>query len=81
MDGHLDPRQANLNDLRARISVAAYKVDPVAVAGAVVAQRWSLAIRSGVRLSPADVARRRSRARVRRVERLARPRRPDALAA
>jgi hypothetical protein len=81
MDGHLDHDDINLNDLRARISVAAYKVDPVAVADAIVRRRWRVAIVPEPRPWPADMPRRRTRARVSRIPRRRSIRRADVLAA
>jgi hypothetical protein len=81
MDGHLDHDDINLNELRARISVAAYKVDPVAVADAIVRRRWSLAIFSDPRPWSVNAPRRRPRARVTCIPRRGNAVRAGALAA
>lgn len=76
----MDHDDTNLNELRARVAVAAYKVDPVAVADAIVRRRWSLAIFSDPRPWTENAPRRRTRARATCIPRRATVRRAGALA-
>lgn len=55
----------NLHELRDQITVSAYRVDPVAVADAIVRRRWSVAIAPQTGLRPSSAPRGRGRARVR----------------
>jgi hypothetical protein len=60
----VDQRDRNLNELRDRITVAGYEVDPVAVADAIVRRRWSVAVAPQPGPAPSMRSRRSSRARV-----------------
>jgi hypothetical protein len=76
-----DHRDSELHELRSRITSAEYRVDPGAVADAIVRRRWSV----DIALEPAQpssiASRQRTRARVRFVVRAGTRTRTQALAA
>ncbi|HLY48405.1 MAG TPA: hypothetical protein VKR21_04350 [Solirubrobacteraceae bacterium] len=64
MQGHLPHPAPILAQLRERISLASYEVDPVAVADAIVRRRWRVDVVSPPAPKPRGHARVRTRARV-----------------
>lgn len=60
----IETRDNNLSQLRDQLAAAEYRVDPVAVAEAIVRRRWSVAIASHSGSRTASSPRPRSRAQV-----------------
>jgi hypothetical protein len=60
----MNQTDTSLHELRDRITVSGYQVDPVAVADAIVRRRWSVAIAPQAGLRPSSAPRRRARAHV-----------------
>jgi hypothetical protein len=69
MERYAEHHAANLAELRDRVALASYQVDPQAVADAIVRRRWSVAIVPPAGLQPRQTSRRRTRARISRIAR------------